>query len=136
MPAPDDQRQLDTICHRIADGRRLARLLADVLRQYHMSEAEFRLLWLLRDAEQASLEQSALVGGLGISPAQVSTLVEKLRLQQILAPVTSEKDRRRKLWQFTASGQESFEAVITKVTSCVFPGANEIGSRSQRKDAA
>lgn len=136
MPISDKHLHLDKTCRRIADGRRLARLLASEVREYAMSEAEFRLLWLLRETAQASLEQSELVKGLGISSAQVSALVEKLRAQQIIAPDTDEKDRRRKLWQLTASGREWFESVIETVELHVFPAAIDISSRSFREDAA
>jgi len=136
MPISDKHLPLDKICRRIADGRRLARQLALVVREHALSEAEFRLLWLLRETAQASLEQSELVQGLGISSAQVSALVEKLRVQQILALSTDEKDRRRKLWQLTASGREHFESVIQTVEWCVFPAVSDISSRSFREDAA
>jgi len=115
MPFSDNLQHLDTICQRIADGRRWARLLASAVREYGMSEAEFRLLWLLCEVEQTRLEQSRLVERLRVSPAQVSALVEKLRLQQMITPVADGKDRRRKLWQLTVHGQTSFAAVITTV---------------------
>lgn len=111
----DNPLHFDAICRRIADGRRLARLLAAALFDYSLSEAGFRLLWLLRETGQSSLEQSTLVERLGISPAQVSALVEKLRSQQIIALVADGNDRRRKHWQLTASGREFLESVCKSV---------------------
>jgi len=136
MPFPNNYLPLGTICRRVAEGRRLARQLALVVREHAMNETEFRLLWLLRETEGEILEQSTLVEELGISPAQVSALVEKLRSQQILDSGTDRNDRRRKLWQLTASSRENFEAVIASVESRLFSVDSEIGSHSQRKDAA
>ncbi len=115
MSFHDENQHLAMICHRIADGRRLARLLAMAVREHDLNETEFRLLWLLRETERTSLEQSVLVEELGISPAQVSALVEKLRSRQILVLVTDSKDRRRKLWRLTASCQEWLDSIIASV---------------------
>jgi len=140
MPFPDNHSSLDTLCRRIADGRRLARRLALALREHELGEAEFRLLWLLLKTERASLEQSLLVEELGLSPAQVSALVERLRSQKMIAPVVASKDRRRKLWQLTASGRKNFAAIIATVERTSREGTTSesiaSSSRSPREDAA
>ncbi len=115
MPFTDNPIDLNTICHRIADGRRLSRLLATAIRKHPLSEAEFRLLWMLRETGQICVEQSTLVERLGLSPAQVSALVEKLRSKQVIALVSDNSDRRRKRWRLTASGRAFFETVCASV---------------------
>ncbi len=140
MSILDDHLHLDTICRRIATGRHLTRQLAAAVREFEMSEAEFRLLWLLRETEQAKLEQGLLVEGIGSSSAQVSALVEKLRVQQVITPVTDSRDRRRKLWRLTASGRGRFESIFAKVEPrCrhwVLLEPSHENSHSPREDAA
>jgi len=144
MSFPDDNRRLDTACRFIATCRTLARSLTAALRDYDFSETEFRLLWLVRermaDSEDASIEQSALADQSGISPAQVSAIVEKLRIQQVLTPVTDNNDRRRQLWQLTPSGRERLEPIVTTVglqsRGWVFSDLIDARIASQREDAA
>ena len=144
MPFFDDIQRIDRVCRCIATGRALARQLAAALRKHDYGETEFRLLWLLRERSDisaaASTEQSALAEQLGISPAQVSAIVEKLRTQRAITPVTDRKDRRRQLWQLTASGREGFEAIVAAVgpltRGWVFPESIDGHSRSHREDAA
>ena len=66
-----------------------------------LSEASVRR----RDAK---LDQKVLSTELGISTAQVSALVEKLRGRQIIDPVVDEVDRRRQLWRLTDNGRRFF----------------------------
>ncbi|NOZ40049.1 MAG: winged helix-turn-helix transcriptional regulator [Planctomycetes bacterium] len=140
MSFSDAHLHLDLICRRISEGRGLARQLASAVREHEISEAEFRLLWLLSETDQANFEQSRLIEGLGISSAQVSALVEKLRYQQFLTPVIDSKDRRRKYWKMTASGRKRFKAILATVRQksrhWVFLDRSHEHSHSPREDAA
>lgn len=140
----ENQYQLQAICEQIATGRSLARLLSAEVRQHKLSEAEFRLLWLLladaQSNERTCIEQSELVRRLGLSPAQVSTLVEGLRIKQMIEPVLYEEDRRRKYWQLTATGRCQFETIAADVGVFCRELANSkpLGSNAalRREDAA
>ncbi len=105
---------LDVVCRQITIGRTLARQLARALRDYAISEAEFRVLWLLRVAEmnrEPAPQQSSLSDRLRISPAQVSAIVEKLRTQGIITAIESSRDRRRRQWQLAPPGRQRFDAI-------------------------
>jgi len=104
--------RLEAMCRSIAAGRTLARQLAVALRDYQLSEAEFRLLWLLSEVTERGTEQNVLAKRLGLSPAQVSATVEKLRGQQVIALVVDPADRRRKLWQLTPSGSKRLQPIL------------------------
>lgn len=131
---------LDTICQQIACGRQLARQLTSALRGQAVGEAELRLLWLLSRQTTAGLQQSGLAEQLGVSPAQVSSMVDNLRRQQIIQPITDENDRRRQRWQLTASGCQQLEAVTIAVElyfrdhERTLP--NQMRARSPQEDAA
>jgi len=119
MTTVDEYGRLDTACLIIATGRSLARQLTVALGEHQLSEAEFRLLWRLyaysADVHQRTFEQSALAEPLGISPAQVSAIVEKLRRQEFISSVAHASDRRRRLWRLTAEGRLRFEWICKRV---------------------
>ena len=104
---------LDAACGRVASGRMLARQLGSLVRCFGISEAQFRLLWLLR--EGSIRDQRQLTAELGLSPAQVSGLVEKLRVQGALVPSAAAGDRRRQLWQLTTSGTALLEEIAAHI---------------------
>ena len=106
---------LDTICQQISQGRQLARQLTLVLRGQSLNEVDFRVLWLLSRQGSMRLEQRGIAEQLGVSPAQVSTLVEKLRRQNLIDPHINDGDPRRQHWQLTSLGRERFGAAVAIV---------------------
>lgn len=108
MSTSEADQQLEEACQIISHGRILARQLAKALHSFGLNESEFRLLWLLRNSDATNnsycLDQRSIAALLGLSPAQVSTTVEKLRQQGIVESLGDGKDRRRQLWQLTAAG--------------------------------
>ncbi len=97
-------RHLERTCHSVIDGRRAARALTDWARQFALSEPEFQLLWCLRLLVGGGFDQTTLASRLALSPAQVSTSVERLRTQGWIAQNQVAGDRRRNLWQLTPQG--------------------------------
>jgi DNA-binding MarR family transcriptional regulator len=144
MSFPDDNQRLESACRLIATGRNIARQLAAAVREFQLSETEFRLLWLLRerssDSDDASTEQSTLAQHLGISPAQVSAIVEKLRTRQMVVSAADANDRRRQVWKLTSSGCKRFESICVTVRlisrGWILPEPTDVRLRSQREDAA
>ncbi|MGI9428133.1 MAG: MarR family winged helix-turn-helix transcriptional regulator [Bythopirellula sp.] len=122
---------LDTICQQIALGRQLAQRLAKALRGRAVLEVEFRLLWLLSRQAARRIEQRSLAQQLGVSPAQVSSVVDKLRRQQFIESIPDETDRRRQHWQLTRSGQQQFQAIVAEVQPLLeaAPGQDSNASR-------
>jgi DNA-binding MarR family transcriptional regulator len=89
----------------VVDGRRAARALADWARRFKLSEPEFLVLWCLRDATADGVDQTTIAHWLALSPAQVSATVERLRAEGSIVREAVPGDRRRHLWQLSASGR-------------------------------
>jgi DNA-binding MarR family transcriptional regulator len=106
---------LDTICQQIALGRQMAQRLAKALRGRTLLEVEFRLLWQLSRQAATRTEQRRLAQQLGVSPAQVSAVVDKLRRQQLIESIADHTDRRRQHWQLTRAGYQQFRAIVAEV---------------------
>lgn len=88
--------------------RRLSRLMSDLV---PLTESELMVLWACLDAPPDGLAQVALSENLGMSPAQISQLVDRLGEVGLLDSTRSRKDRRRRLWKLTDTGRETlFEA--------------------------
>lgn len=85
--------------------RSLQRLISDL----GPSESEWVLLWVCSEAPAEGMPQVAFAESLGISPAQVSALVERLRERGRLESNRCPQDRRRRLWRLTDSGRQSLE---------------------------
>ena len=70
--------------------------------QFGLSQA--MMLWACRDLAESAPSQLELANYLGLSPAQVSGLVDSLRRDGLLASERSPHDRRRQTWRLTAEG--------------------------------
>ena len=120
MSTQDILQQIDVACRSIATGRILSRNLAKLLKNSGLNEAEFRLLWLLQRGRVAQLssapDQKQLAEDLGLSPAQVSALVERLSSIQAIRTSSSQKDRRRQLWKIDTLGRELLEKVVLRLS--------------------
>ena len=85
-----------------AAGRQLRLRLAEVAAVIDLSDAELFVLWLSHGGGQVQVDLAAAVG---ISPAQMSGLVERLRSRELVAMHRSTTDRRRQVWRTTATGR-------------------------------
>ncbi len=134
--------QIDAACQMVATGRIVANQLAAHAKSFDLSETEFRLLWLLRticNQQPASQppklpNQKAMCERLGLSPAQISAVVERLRKESLIVGQASPADRRQNVWQLTSSGQTLLEAVVTKLASQ--PSVVKTPSAACKEDAA
>lgn len=121
--------RIDAACRLAAEGKLAARRIAAWLGGSPVNEPEFRLLWLLarRGIESGSLlDQADLAERLIVSPAQVSGAVERLRSLGLLERITSERDRRRQLWQVTHAGADFLRGIVNHVADAA----------ARREDAA
>jgi DNA-binding MarR family transcriptional regulator len=91
--------QLLSQCH-----RQLRRMLSDRLSGLGLSDTDFLVLWLCHRAEPRGLVQRDLAEALGVSPPQMSGLVERLRQQKLLTSRRCQLDRRRQLWGIDLAG--------------------------------
>jgi DNA-binding MarR family transcriptional regulator len=85
-----------------AASRQLRRRLSEVASGIDLSDAELLVLWLCHGGGQVQVDLAAT---LGISPAQMSGLVERLRARELVAMHRSATDRRRQVWRTTAAGE-------------------------------
>lgn len=95
------------LAHEIACCHRLMRAcLIDRLRGWGISDHDFWILWLCDRAAPDGVVQHELAAAAGVSEAQMSGLVERMRQNGLLIGCRSELDRRRQYWQLTAAGSE------------------------------
>ena len=123
MTAPiskhDQVASVDRACAAAVDGRRAVRALAKWCEQFHLSEPEFQVLWLLgRGASE--FDQSTLARQLAYSPAQVSATIDRLRTRSWIEQELAVGDRRRNLWRLTASGNRVILEMLS--TACQLCG--------------
>lgn len=97
---------LDLTQHLARCTRLIRRILADRTAGYELSEIEFQLLWSFQSLESHRPSQNELAQLLGISPAQISNLVEQLRKRGWIVGQRSQTDRRRQVWELTDAGLE------------------------------
>lgn len=87
-------------------ARAARRQLAVQVAGSELSEQEFLVLWLCGDdAALTHRGQGELAEVVGVSPAQMSGLVDRLRKRDLLQFERLGRDRRRQVWQLTPAGQ-------------------------------
>src|SRR5215510_7765987 len=83
-------------------SRHLRKRLAELAKPFELSDTELLLVWLCSGGGRIQVE---LAGAIGISPAQMSGMVERLRSRGLVAMHRLAMDRRRQVWRTTAAGQ-------------------------------
>lgn len=90
----------------------------------HLLDHELLLLWSCSHAA-ADQSQKQLADALGISPPQISALVERLRVQGDLAAERSTTDRRRQVLKVTPQGSSRLAAALAQL----MPLAEQVASQ-------
>jgi DNA-binding MarR family transcriptional regulator len=80
--------------------------LNERLRRWQLTDSECLLLCTCESRSPAVVAQHDLADAVGVSAAQMSGLVEKLRRRGLLIACRDERDRRRQLWGLTTAGRE------------------------------
>lgn len=88
----------------IALARQIRRGMAAAGRPAGMGETELLALWACSFEAAAGINQSRLCARLGVSPAQVSGVVDSLRRRGLLTCDRDQSDRRRQRWRPTPEG--------------------------------
>lgn len=96
-------------------GRQLRRTLGEVAAPAGLSDTECLILWACCEAPPEGQGQHELVTLLGVSPAQLSGLVERLSSQGWIVARRPAHDRRRQYWKLTPQGQ----ALVTELLNDV-----------------
>ena len=133
----DAERLLHLIQSAGSAGRQLRRWLSDRLERFDLGETEFFVLWLCRQRpEHGGWVQGELAQAAGISPAQASSLVERLRKRGLLAMKRSTIDRRRQVWHLLQEGEallgrirNGLETVAHRLDAMVSPEEQEAAAR-------
>jgi DNA-binding MarR family transcriptional regulator len=100
-----DLRRIGFTCRTAADGRRAIRALGEWSERFEISEPEFQVLWCLNAPSGAGCDQTTIARELACSPAQISATVERMRARGWITQQNAPGDRRRRLWQLSATGQ-------------------------------
>lgn len=105
--------QFAGLVRRLHLGHRLLRShLAERLAGLEMSETDFLVLGACDRAGEASASQGSLASLVGLSPAQLSALVERLRQRGWLDVRRCRSDRRKQLLSVTDVGREQLQRAI------------------------
>lgn len=105
------ERHIDETCQSAIDGRRAARALGEWTAPLQLTEPELQILWCLRRTESQGVDQTTLATRLAFSPAQMSACVEKLRARGLISQHAALGDRRRRLWQICATGNDALQKI-------------------------
>ena len=106
-PAQADSGTLVELIHGLSRCHRLLRTWLDErLRPWDLRDTEFWVLWLCSRFAPSGVVQHELAAAAGVSEAQMSGVVERLRQNGLLIGCRSEPDRRRQYWRLTAAGNE------------------------------
>jgi DNA-binding MarR family transcriptional regulator len=115
-----DQRLLALVHRTSAAGRALRRLLAEEAQAAGLSDAELLVVWLCDDQgpglATSELAQVELALAVGVSPAQMSGTVERLRQRGLLETHRATVDRRRQVWRTTAEGRAALASIQPGIT--------------------
>ncbi|HUE71952.1 MAG TPA: MarR family transcriptional regulator [Pirellulaceae bacterium] len=99
-------------------GRQLRRWLTERLARFDLSESELKVLWLCAQPRPSGgWVQGELAEAAGLSPAQTSSLVERLRQRGLMTMRRSTIDRRRAVWQLLSHGEDLLSRIRTGLES-------------------
>ena len=95
------------LIHELSRCQRLLRAWLDErLRPWDLRDTDFWALWLCGRFAPDGVVQHELAAAAGVSEAQMSGLVERLRQNGLLIGCRGEPDRRRQYWRLTAAGND------------------------------
>lgn len=98
--------------------RRLRGVLDEHVRPLNLLAAECLVLWLCDTrAHHAGWAQQDLATAVGVSPAQMSSLVEGLRKRGLMEMKRSPVDRRRQVWQLLSQGEDLLNQIRASLGS-------------------
>ena len=111
--------------HLVDSAGRIRRLTTPAAESVGLREVEFRLMTMLAWDDQSGIGQRELARRLGVSDAQVSGLVERLRRCDLLAASRCRKDRRRQLWRLTEPGRRLLDDATEQFDRHLAPVAEQ-----------
>ncbi len=88
--------------------------IAEVVSPFSLSENAFFILVLCQQNLERPLPQAKLAKTVGLSPAQLSNLVEQLRQDGWIESSRDSNDRRRQYWTLTDAGNRRLNEILPK----------------------
>ncbi len=99
-----------------AASRQLRGCLASLANSAGISDGELLTLWLCL-GEEGGMVQGELAAALGVSPAQMSGIVERLRQRGLIEMHRQALDRRRQVWRGTAAARQVLELLAVPLAN-------------------
>ena len=127
--------RVDGACLMAIEGRRAGRMIAAWAKSFDLSEPELQLLWCLRQEPGDGFDQTTIAQRLAFSPAQVSAMVERLRLSGLIMQRLTVGDRRRHQWRLSGDGQAIVDQLLANVAAEFRKAAYRERSRACRGGA-
>jgi DNA-binding MarR family transcriptional regulator len=86
-----------------AASRQLRRRLAEIAERHDLTDNELLVLWISNGGGRVQIE---LAGEIGVSPAQISGIVERLNRRGLVEMRRQAVDRRRQVCETSAAGAQ------------------------------
>jgi DNA-binding MarR family transcriptional regulator len=136
-PLAAAERLLNLIQAAGSAGRQLRRWLSERLERFDVSESELKVLWLCaQPGPSGGWVQGELAVAAGLSPAQTSSIVERLRQRGLMTMKRSTIDRRRAVWQLLTQGEDllsrirmGLESVAHRLDALVAPEEQQAAAK-------
>lgn len=96
-------------------GRQLRQALAEQVAECGVSDVEFFLLWNCQRANAPGTSQVELAALVGVSPAQLSGLADRLRQRGLLDAQRDPLDRRRQYLHLTDAGSSFLQTTLSRL---------------------
>ncbi len=93
---------------------------------------ELLVLWLCDEAAGPGIAQSDLVTNIGVSAAQTSGLVDRLRRQGLLVGKRCSSDRRRQYWSLAGKGKRVLDEIRVQLSVVSAGLAGHLSVNEQR----
>ena len=112
---PQDAAELIGMAIEMASCEKTMRAaISQVVSPFDLTDNAFFVLVLCHQHLQKPLPQSKMAKKVGLSPAQLSHLVEQLRQDGWIEPQRNPSDRRRQYWSLTDDGFRRLEDVLVQ----------------------
>lgn len=125
---------IDVIRQLHACSRQLRNMFSEQLRPVQLTDSEFLLLWICSQSGEQPTIQGQVVSWIGLSPAQLSGLVDRLYKRGLLSLERSDHDRRCQLLALTDSGNAALHQAL-QAMGPFSQVAAELGSAAWLKSA-
>lgn len=96
-------------------GRELRRAIQGRTRELGLGDADLLVLWSCAGGADRGVAQNQLVEEIGLSPAQTSGLLDRLRQRGLVASRRPAQDRRRQLWRLEPDGRQLLSEALTRI---------------------